>query len=350
VNKQLTVSDGKVKCELKIEVVRDQFSGLIFDPVSITYDGKSHSAKVSGNLPSSAIVSYPNGNEFINAGTYEVLAIVSCKDYLTMQLKTTLTIQKANYDMSSIIFSSKENEVYDGSEKSISISGTLPSGVSVSYNIKEDNESSTIHSGNVAINAGKYILTAHFSSNSLNYNLIDDKIATLFIKKADYDLTTISFVDKTYTYDNSAKSIEIAGQLPSGVSVSYSINGENTNSKIYAGKYTVIAKFSGDKNHNAIESKSAILTIQKANYDMSNIYFDSAIFVYDGTEKSIMISGTLAQGVSVKYYINGNETNSMTDVGVYEVTAKFSIVDNENYNQIEDKVAKLIIITSNGEA
>ena len=81
------------------------------------------------------------------------------------------------------------------------------------------------------------------------------------ISKATYDMSGITFTGENLTYDGTMHSLAISGTLPSGVTVSYSDNNSNTN----AGTYEVTASFTGDTtNFNAISSKTATLTIQKA--------------------------------------------------------------------------------------
>lgn len=70
-------------------------------------------------------------------------------------------------------------------------------------------------------------------------------------------MSNVSFIDSNLIYDGKAKSIEISGDLPEGVSVSYS-----GNNKKDVGKYEVIAKFSGDfSNYEIIPNISAFMTI-----------------------------------------------------------------------------------------
>ncbi|MCF7941109.1 MAG: DUF1566 domain-containing protein, partial [Spirochaetia bacterium] len=83
----------------------------------------------------------------------------------------TASISKATYDMSTISFADP-TVTYDGSAQSLLISGTLPTGVSVSY------------SNNSQTNAGTYEGTAHFIGDSVNYELISDLSATLTIERA----------------------------------------------------------------------------------------------------------------------------------------------------------------------
>ena len=178
---------------------------------------------------------------------------------------TRVTVDKLNYDMSGIKFDDK-TVTYNGQAHSLAISGNLPNGVSVRYE------------GNGKTEAGEYTVTAKFSSNNENYNNIPDMTAKLKIEKANYDMTGITFADRTETYNGQGHSLAISGNLPNGVSVRYEGNGQ-----IEAGEYTVTAKFAGDtKNYNAIPDMTAKLTVNKANYDMTGITFADRTETYNG--------------------------------------------------------------------
>ena len=74
----------------------------------------------------------------------------------------------------------------------------------------------------------------------------------------------------------------------------------------------------------------------KPAYDMSEVNFEDKTFIYDGTPKSLEITGTLPEGVNVSY--DGNEK---TEVGVYTVTAKFS--GDKSYEKIPSMSATMTI-------
>jgi uncharacterized repeat protein (TIGR02543 family) len=85
-----------------------------------------------------------------------------------------------------------ETYTYDGTSKSLLITGTLPDGVTVSY------------VGNDETNAGTYTVIAKFSGDADNYEPIEDKTANLQINKADINLVTITGdltvgAEETYT-------------------------------------------------------------------------------------------------------------------------------------------------------
>ena len=313
---------SNMSATLKINKTSYDMSNVTFSDKTVTYNGESQSIIINGTLPSGVSVSYENNDKTI-AGTYTVTAIFSgdATNYnLISNMTATLKINKAVYDMSQITFDD-DTVTYDGNEHSILISGTLPSGVSVSY---DNNGQTTV---------GTYTITATFTGDATNYELISDMTATLIISKKAYDMSRVYFENETVTYDSYSHSITITGYLPDGVSVEYENNG-----KINAGTYTVIAKFSGDAtNYELIPNKTAILTIEKGDYNMSGIRMFNKEVTYNGYAYSITITGTLAQGVTVSY-----ENNDKINAGTYTVIAHFT-GDTINHNEIPDLTATLII-------
>ena len=218
-------------------------SGVVFADKSVVYNGSAFSIEAT-NLPNGVSVEYENNGK-TDAGVYTVTAkFTGNQNYNLIADKTaTLTVAKATYDMSGVVFADK-SVVYNGSAFSIEATN-LPNGVSVEY----ENNGKT--------DAGVYTVTAKFTGNQ-NYNLIADKTATLTVAKATYDMSGVVFADKSVVYNGSAFSIE-ATNLPNGVSVEYENNG-----KTDAGVYTVTAKFTGNQNYNLIADKTAVLVIKTA--------------------------------------------------------------------------------------
>ena len=136
----ITVNYGKSQYTFKVSVKRNTFGALTFPENNVfTYDGEAHTVEVDGDIPANAVVTYIGGNSFVNAGTYDVTAVVSCEGYVTQKLSTTVQINRAKYDMSGVKFESKE-VVYDGNSHSVAISGKLPEGVySPNYTINGKN-------------------------------------------------------------------------------------------------------------------------------------------------------------------------------------------------------------------
>ena len=312
--------DDKTKDEEKQKLELD----LKLEDQTFVYDGLSHSLQVEGEVPDFVIVSY-EGNEKIDVGAYQVTATIESHsdayEEYKKTLSATLTIIKADYDLSELQFNDAEIE-YDGLSHSIEIEGTLPDGLSV------------IYTGNEQTNVGEYEVVASFQNTNPNYNDINETLAaTLRIIKPRYVLENVHFDDVELDYDGDVHAICIDGDLPESVSVVY----EN-NEQINAGTYEVKAIFSiEDDNYSAPETLSATLTINRLTYDMAGIQFNDIELDYDGEMHYIYIEGDLPEGVSVTY-----ENNGKTKPGTYEVIAEF-IGDPLNYNDIEDMVATITI-------
>ena len=151
------------------------FSDLVFESYTVTYDGNMHSLEVE-NLPDGASVTYSAATQYVDAGVYEICATVSKEDFNDATLKATLTIQKAQ--VGEIVMSDK-TLTWDGNEHSIYVENDLPQGVSVSYE------------NNAQTEPGVYEVVAHFDVGN-NFEPIADKTAKLTINEKTY---TILFED-----------------------------------------------------------------------------------------------------------------------------------------------------------
>ena len=334
----ITVNYNGYSEEFTIIVKKHTFSDLVFNDVTYTYDGTAKTIEVE-NVPTGASVEYSMSNTQTNAGTYDITATVTLENYETATLDATLTIDKATYDMSGVSFITTYY-TYDGENKLLEIKGDLPEGISVEY--YHNNE---IFTG--ATNVGTYHLTAKFSGENSNYKKIPDKTATMHITFASYDLSGVKFISKTETYDGTVKTIALTGELPEGVTVKYFSNGSIFTGATNVGTYTVVAVFtSTNPNYSNPSNKSATLTIEKANVDMSNISFDDSVQTFDGTTKSIQVSGDLPSWIKVSYYYDDILKTGVVDNGTYFVEAKFTH-SNGNYKSIPSKYATLVVNKAN---
>src|SRR5690606_29168739 len=164
---------------------------------------------------------------------------------------------------------------YDGTAKSLAITGTLPAGTSVAY------------ANNSRTDVGSQEVTATITGS--NFTTLELR-ADLTITPA--TVTGIDFDGGSFTYDGTAKSLAIAGTLPAGTSVAYA-----NNSRTDVGSQEVTATITGS-NFTTLDL-SADLTITPAT--VTGIDFGGGSFTYDGTAKSLAIAGTLPAGTSVAY-------------------------------------------------
>ena len=365
----ITVSYGNQKYVFKVAVKRSTFGALKFPENNVfSYDGKAHTVEVEGDMPANAIVTYPGGNSFINAGTYDVIAIVSCEGYVTERLATTVKIERARYDLTGITFDAKEF-VYDGQTHSVGISGILPEGVSEpTYTIDGVTTAS-------AVNVGEYRVIATFANSNPNYETIPDMETTLKITPAEFHVGEVELVFKNEdgsaingsqkVYDGLGVRVELNNfdRLSGRGTVSYtifdqdgkpiSLSNKNTNIK-NAGVYTVKVEFTlaDHKNYKPIAPIERKFEVKKAKYDLSKVHFDHNVVAYDGKTHRLAVElpsdhMVKVEDITYEYYLNGKlvtsgKDASVTNAGEYKVQAIFNLKD-ENYEVIEPMEATLRI-------
>ena len=298
------VYDG-VTTTFALTVVNRTFDGLTFADKTVTYNGSAQSIEVA-NLPQGATVTYSPSNTCTNAGIYPVTAIVSAPNFDTVTLSATLTINKASYDMSKVVFADK-SVAYDGNAHSLEATN-LPDGVTVTY------------IGNNQTNVGTYTVLAVFSGDGANYNPIANMTATLTITQN--AVQGVTFDSRTVTYDGSAHSLAIEGNLPQGIAVVY-----EGNSQTNAGTYTVTAKFVGSNpNFEQLPDMTATLTIEKRELQIE--FVGEQMAAYTGyaqkplTARATNLCGSDTVAIDITY------DGAVVDAGTYVATAT---VASDNY-------------------
>lgn len=145
-----------------------------------------------------------------------------------------------------------ENLVYDGKVKDIKIKvvGTNDDvGLQVDYNGKE-----------IIKNAGKYRINV--SLTNTNYKIEGMDYLEFEIAKANYDISNLKLEDKNVKFNFKSHAISIQGDLPLGVSASYTIDNNVGNGTYLPFSHTITVTFDGDyDNYNYIEAMSATLYI-----------------------------------------------------------------------------------------
>lgn len=277
-----------------------------------TVDVTEYLQSLSGNDASFIIVrnrsAKGNDNIITKEGAAEINSL-DCAPYLA------LTLETADLDVSDSKVLASQTQV------SVPVgftAGQLRSAVSVKggggFEIYTDS-SKTVVAESGAVLTTDFVLSA--TSARENFNV-------------DYNVIVRSSVDKPTagspkTYDGKPKTADIP------TDERYTI----TNSQATdAGAYTAVVTLTdimryewSDGTHAPLE---ILWSIAKAKADCSGVRLENGTFNYDGTEKSLAISGALPKGVRVEY-----EGNGQTEAGTYTVTARFVITDTANYEATE---------------
>lgn len=316
---------------------------LAFNNAIFVYNGEERKIELSvvgGTLPTQVYVSYSNNVGRI-AGTYNATATVSIKDVYSgnyvfadgtqTTYEATLTITADDLNMGDVHFDGKTVK-YTGNAYSLSITGSLPAGVTYSY---ENND---------CVEVGTYTVIVHFHHNFPNYGPIEDMTATLKIEKATYDIN-VSFPGATVVYTGNAHSLSLRGVLPAGVTYVYI-----DNSRTAVGSQTVRVRFTGDsRNYEPIPDMTATLSVVPASTGITNVSLEGKTLTYDGNTHNLAVNGDLPDGVTVRYYYideDGNEVEftGAIDAGIYDVIARFVLSDSENYREVRPLTARLTIL------
>lgn len=332
---EIEVIYEKHKTKMFIYGTYKEFKDVYLNDVTTTYTGEEFKVELEGNVPATAQIVYPKGNTYKDAGTYEVVAIIYENGYEVLELSAAVVINKAVYDMSDVKL---EDSIvtYDGYDKSILVTGKLPSGVSVNYTIDGKYVSSVKE-------AGTYEVVASFTGDSRNYHPIDSMSATLTINKATYNMDGVRLEDKEVVYDTFAHNLSLTNEdlLPSGVNPIY-----KNNSHTDVGEYEVTVEFEVEdtNNYNEIAPMSATLTIVKEEFDFGDIDLLSQQVTYEeGKTYSLSLSNQLPDFVTVTYYYYPQENQGTYKSLFIDATDGYWINDNSGYV----KVGKGTIINMN---
>jgi hypothetical protein len=229
-------------------------------------------------------------------------------EYLGLSLAVPVTVKKAEYNISSLKFFDTET-VYNGELQAINYTGSLPWG--------EDGIPLECTVSGGGIDAGVYTVTLSFRSASKNYILPADIKAELTVLPF---ATSVVFENLSFIYDGSAKCpkaycIDIYGRK-----IELEVSGVHS----LAGEYEARASIS-NSNYTLLNS-TVRYVIEKAEYDLSGVFWTEADFVYDATAKVVEIGG-LPDGITVLGYSDNKGVNA----GKY--TARVTLgYDEENYN------------------
>lgn len=260
-------------CDKDEESQLKKFENITFTDQTVDYDGYEHQINVKGNLPENANVSYTE-NKGINSGVYKATAVVTCDGYESLSLNATLTINKLNYDTSSVTWNYAEPFTYDATEKSVTIEN-LPDGVSVKKYIN-----------NKAADAGNYTASAQLDYDTVNHNAPAVKNCAWQINKA--TITGISMADATVEYDGLSHSLQPVGNIPADSITKITYNGEEVDSVTAVGEYTVLFTITND-NYNTF-TISAKLNIKSTEEKLYSIVYNNKLYFQNNLDGNTLYS------------------------------------------------------------
>lgn len=232
--------------------------------------------------------------------------------------------------------------VYNGKAQGVEVSAyETQHGITVNvvYSGGEAKTADTVNGNNAFINvtgdAGRTVTATIAESD---YYEKWEKTATVIINPS--PITSITLTGRTFTYDGTDKSIsvnKVTTDYGDTVTVTYTVDGNAGNSAKNAGAYTVVATVAADDDNYVTLTRTATLTINKADIDPDRITVntDAGSIVYDAEYHGIVITVTDSEtqyGDAVTVTYRGGEDNSgqAKNVGTYTINAVVSAGDNYN--------------------
>ena len=340
-SKNYALSPATHTLKIYIEKATIDESVFRFDDLTIEYDGRRHLIEAKNILAGIVQCQYKD-IERVECGVYEqeiLLSLTDSQNYNALikdKYSATLTIYPATFDMSSVEFSDLV-VTFEPNTYYILQASNYNENLNVSYKYYLNNQYLNGAETSGVCNAGTYEVVASFEAKNEwkdNSYPIDDLSAHLIIEKKTIDLDAVIFEDKTITYDGLAHSLEVTNG--GDITFEYSLN-----NFINAGRYEIIATPIFDTDNYRLNSDielKAVLTIEKAKIDMSDIQFEDVLVTYDKQVKVAKISGELPNGVSVNY-----TNNEQINAGEYIAVASFVLEDSANFEAIPDKTCTIKI-------
>lgn len=307
---------------------------LKFDSATYTYDGQAKTIAVTG-LPEGAVVKYSiNGGAAVdavaltNAGTYDIVAKITLPEgyAAAADMRATLTINKgAAMAITGVTFTGGEY-AYDGEYHGPVMNGTLPEGVGY-----------VITSGEAVRNAGEsstFTISFVYTDPDMANNLAAPASVsgiTVSVKKADVDMSGVTFESATVPFDNQHHSLTIGGTLPTLLDVRYE------GGRVGKGEAEITAIFSfrneaDAANYNLPAPMTATLTVGPGEFDLSYANFVNQTLYYNGLDQIPDFSNVEGLIATVRAYrviegLGELPAVAVKTPGTYRVTAEFAFAD-----------------------
>ena len=231
-------------------------------------------------------------------------------EYLSATVILPVTVVPLSYDLGGFLFEDF-SVVYDGAyhsydKKFPEIIGR--DGVLLEYEI--------IGGGT---NAGEYLVTVNFSTESSDYIVPDSITVKMTVLPLEVELL---WDNTSFVYDGSSHIPTATFTDALGVTRTVAVSG----SKVTAGE-NYIAEAQPYSDNYIYRNPNIAFSVAKADYDMSGTFWSASSLTYTGAFLEVTLMG-LPSGVSVVGYTDNRAINA----GEYLATASISY-DSKNYNQ-----------------
>lgn len=342
-----SADDGILYTGTPIDIVVTPITlGVDFGNTSFVYSGNSYSiTPVISNVLDGDIVELKlSGNEFTLPGNYSVdveinKSSISAGNYVLAEEdktcsvfvdKKTIMLDEIELDVNA---DGVKEVVYDGTPKSVQMLNTIDGVTCTSYSYTT---------------VGEYSFNVTFNVNSKLYYGISSIPVKLVITPKVVDFGYIELEDIYHVYNNKSVNYkvpdEILNNLPEDASKETLISGDGA--KLASDTpYSVRVQFklkSGLRleNYSIVNNvKYVNIYISKATLDLSALQFIDRTYTFDGTKKRLTFVNPY-EGILL---CNLDNTEGL-GVGDYTVQLELSLIDQDNYNPVPNKLISTLTI------
>lgn len=265
---------------------------------SFVYDGTPKLPTVELLLPDGTPAPLSVSGARIAAGQYAATLFLDSADYCLSEAEVPFEIRRAPLDLSACRWSA-DRFVYDGVEKSVSLSGLPAHVLLLGYTDAVQRE------------AGTYLATAALRYDTANYEGPETLTHSFCIEAAEYDMSGVHFPAREAIYTGELCYPILSGVLPVGAdgsSPTYAFSCGATH--VREGEVTVTVTFtSASRNY---RTPPVCYTTVRILPREIRVVWSALSFSYDGTPHAPTATSAVA-AVSV--------SGAATDAGEYEATA-----------------------------
>ena len=272
-----------------------------------TYDGAAHGATVSVAAGiDGAAVKYASGAwgtscplngwssnppMFTDVGEYAVWCVVSAPGYASQM--TMVAVSISPYDIGGAVVTLGEGLTYNGGVQTQTVASVTSGGFAVTYDT----------SGDVATNAGDYVLTVTGTGNFTGTATAQFTVARKDIAGA--EIAT----GASLTYNGAEQAQAVTSVTVDGLNATYAVSGNRITD---AGAYVLTVTGTGNFTGTATKQFTV------ARKDIAGAVIALGIpLTYNGAEQAQTISAVTADGLSATYTTSGN---TGMDAGTYTLT------------------------------
>lgn len=308
-------------------------SGIAFNNLEAIYNGLMQSPTISGTLPQGVSVSYSDGATYVSDGTVTVTATFKTSDSnynSPKSMKATIKIVAKEIEVSWL------NTVFD-------YDGAKHYAIASLIGIIDGDDCEATISG-YGINAGSYTCSIGSLSNP-NYTCSSSVVIT--INKIDYDMSSISFNDESFSYTGLEQHQVISGSLESitgldGISPEVDSYIGSVRSVSDGAVLCTVTFKTSSINYNIPDEMTCYISVSPSYLDITiTLDTDSSIkasgsgyyslsYTYDAKEHTVNISiddpSTIYSGDTVEFMIDGTFMEYQANGYTFEITSS-----NPNY-------------------